>query len=180
MITQITTKTVYQNKWMTVREDKTQLPDGSPGLYGVIDKPDFAAIIPVHADGSIQLVNQYRYPVTQRMWEIPQGSWPKDTDAPATDLARAELAEETGLRAATLTHLGFFHANPGMCSQGYDLFMATDLSQGDTALETTEQDMTTAHFTLPQILDMTATGQMTCAVSIAAIGLIHLRGLRPK
>lgn len=174
MIRQITSKTVYQNRWMTVREDTTELPDGTPGLYGVIDKPDFAAILPLHADGTIQLVEQYRYPVARRMWELPQGrAEAKD----AEQQARIELAEETGLSASSLRHLGHFHANPAMCSQGYDLYLATGLTLGQTARETTEQDMHTARFTLAEVLEMIEQARITCAVTIAAIGLAQLRGL---
>ena len=177
MIRQITTRTVYENRWMTVREDSTELPDGSPGLYGVIDKPDFAAIVPLHQDGRIQLVEQYRYPVERRMWEIPQGGWPSRREAPAFDLANAELNEETGLRASNLTYIGHFHANPAMCSQGYDLFLATGLTPGKTAREITEQDMQSAAFEVDQILALIDDGQITCAVTIAAIGLLRLKGL---
>jgi len=177
MIRQVTTKTVYQNRWMTVREDTTELPDGSPGLYGVIDKPDFAAIVPLHTDGRIQLVEQYRYPVERRMWEIPQGSWPTARDAPALELANAELNEETGLRASKLDHIGHFHANPAMCSQGYDLFLATGLTAGTTAREVTEQDMRTEAIDLPRILDLIDKGEITCAATIAALGLLRLKGL---
>ena len=176
MIRKVSSKTVYQNRWMTVREDVTQLPDGAPGLYGVIDKPDFAAIVPMHTDGQIQLVEQYRYPVARRMWEIPQGGWPSKRTAPALDLANAELQEETGFRAAHLDHIGKFHANPAMCSQAYDLFLATGLAAGKTAREATEQDMQTRRFTFDEILAMIDRAEITCAASIAALGLLRLKG----
>jgi hypothetical protein len=63
---------VYRNAWMSVREDAVLLDDGSPGLYGVVDKPDFALIIPRDAE-RLWLVEQYRYPVQRRAWEFPQG-----------------------------------------------------------------------------------------------------------
>ncbi len=68
------TKVVYKNRWMTVREDTIVRADGSSGLYGVVEKPDFSVIAAV-SDGSIVLVEQYRYPVQERFWELPQGSW---------------------------------------------------------------------------------------------------------
>ena len=87
---------VYENRWMRLREDAIVRQDGSPGIYGVVEKADFAIIAPVE-NGMIHLVEQYRYPVQGRYWELPQGSW---EDSPGTDpleLARAELREETGL-----------------------------------------------------------------------------------
>lgn len=173
MIRQTSTRTAYKNPWMTVREDTTQLPDGSAGLYGVVDKPDFAAVVPLHADGTLQLVEQYRYPVGKRLWEIPQGIAAANSPE---DQARAELVEETGLLAGTMTHIGHFHAVPGFCSQGYDLYLATDLRPGTLAREHTEQDMQTAAKPLSEVLDLIESGNLTCAVSIAALGLLRLRG----
>ena len=96
---------VYENRWMRLREDAIVRQDGSPGIYGVVEKADFAIIAPVE-NGMIHLVEQYRYPVQGRYWELPQGSW---EDAPGTDpseLARAELREETGLIAEAMLHMG--------------------------------------------------------------------------
>ncbi len=74
-IEQIDTRVVYKNRWMTVREERVRRPDGSDGLFGIVDKPDYSLIVPF--DGQkFHLVEQYRYPVAGRYWEFPQGSWP--------------------------------------------------------------------------------------------------------
>lgn len=67
-------KTVYANRWMTVREDAIERPSGHRGIYGVVEKADFAVIAAVQ-DRQMYLVEQYRYPVAGRYWELPQGSW---------------------------------------------------------------------------------------------------------
>ena len=67
------TTVVYKNRWMTLREDAIVRSDGSTGRYSVVEKPDFAVIAAV-ADGEIYLVEQYRYALQQRCWELPQGS----------------------------------------------------------------------------------------------------------
>ena len=72
-IKQLNSKIVYQNKWMLVREDKIQRYSGAEGIYGVVEKTDFALIIPVQKD-QIYIVEQYRYPAGKRFWELPQGS----------------------------------------------------------------------------------------------------------
>ena len=56
-------RVVYENRWMRVREDAIRRRDGSDGIYGVVEKPDFAVIVPVEDDGRIHLVQQYRYHV---------------------------------------------------------------------------------------------------------------------
>ena len=175
MIKQTKSKIVYQNKWMHVKEDVTELPDGSAGLYGYVVKPDFAAILPVHSDGRIQLVEQYRYPVRRRMWEIPQGG-AEHSDAQGTaDAAARELREETGFVAATWVHMARLHEAPALVDQACDLFLATDLSAGKITLDQTEQDMQTAAFTLDEIKAMITSGDITCAITISAIGLWVMR-----
>ncbi|MFE1049323.1 hypothetical protein ACFW5S_26680 [Streptomyces olivaceus] len=74
----------YRNPWMTVREAGLRRPDGSDGLYGVVDKPDFVLIVPRERDG-FHLVEQYRYPVGSRFWEFPQRSWPEPAKTSAAD-----------------------------------------------------------------------------------------------
>jgi hypothetical protein len=65
---QLSSRVVYQNRWMTVREDLIRRPDGSAGIYGVVDKPAFS-IIAAHERGGLWLVEQYRYTVGGRFWE---------------------------------------------------------------------------------------------------------------
>jgi hypothetical protein len=72
------TRFVYENRWMRVREDMIRRRDGSTGIYGVVEKPDFVVIVPVEDDGRVHLVEQYRYPVKGRYWEFPQGSWERE------------------------------------------------------------------------------------------------------
>jgi 8-oxo-dGDP phosphatase len=84
----ISSRIVYHNPWMQLREDMIQRPDGSQGIYSYVDKPDFALIIPVER-GGFHLVNQYRYPVSHRSWEFPQGTLPDRQDGDPTELAQA-------------------------------------------------------------------------------------------
>jgi 8-oxo-dGTP pyrophosphatase MutT (NUDIX family) len=103
----VSSRIVYANQWMQLREDVIERPDGSQGIYTYVEKPDFALIIPVEHDG-FHLVEQYRYPVSHRSWEFPQGTLTDRQDADPEELARRELAEETGLRAGRLTRLATF------------------------------------------------------------------------
>src|SRR3954466_13563074 len=96
VITRKASRVVYRNRWMTVREDDVELADGSAGIYGVVEKVDFVVVIPF--DGSAYyVVEQFRYPVQGRYLEFPQGAWEDRPDADLRDVARGELAEETGL-----------------------------------------------------------------------------------
>ena len=167
---------VYRNRWMTVREDAIRRRDGSTGIYGVVDKPDFVVVVPLHADGSLQLVQQFRYPIGARCWEFPLGTWgPPGTD-PAL-VARHELREETGLTAATLTHAGFLHVALGTINQGYHIFLATGLTAGEAAPEREEQDMVSRVFSRAEFEAMLLEGGITDATAVACFGLLRLRGL---
>lgn len=177
IIQQISTRLVYQSRWMRVREDAVRFPDGSDGTFSVVDKGEFAVIVPVHADGKLQLVSQFRYPVGGRYWEVPQGGWEDHPDAPPEDLANGELEEETGFRAGTLRRIGHYHQAPGYCSQGYTLFLATKLAPGRARRDHEEQDMETAAFPLSEVLDMIEDGRMVDTTSIAALGLLRLKSL---
>lgn len=158
---------VYVNNWMTLREDKILRADGSDGLYGVVDKPDYALVIPL--DGNrIMLVEQFRYPLGIRRWEFPQGTAPDRADVPARELAARELREETGLSAGRLTELGLLDVAPGLASQRGRVFLAANLTEGTPEREPEEQDMRTAWFDRAEVERMITEGELTDAQSIAA------------
>ncbi|WP_229406347.1 NUDIX hydrolase [Micromonospora sp. NBRC 110038] len=171
----ITGRTVYRNAWMTVREDAVERPDGSRGVYGVVDKPDFALVVPAEP-GGFHLVEQYRYPVGGRYWEFPQGSWSEPAGGRgAEELAAAELREETGLTAGTMRHLGRVHVAYGYASQGCHIFLATDLVAGPPAREASESDLVHRFVTHAELRQLVADGSFTDAVSLAALTLLDGR-----
>jgi 8-oxo-dGDP phosphatase len=164
---------VYRNDWIRVREDAFELDDGSPGIYGVVEKSDFALVLP-EQDGGFWLVEQYRYPLGRRAWEFPQGTWPAGTEGPPEELARAELAEETGLRAGRLAHLGRLDLAPGLLTQRFDVWLATDLTPGPTAREATEADMRQTFLPEAELRRWMRDGRITDSPSLAAYGLLLL------
>lgn len=173
-IERMSSREVYRNSWMTVREDAIRRPDGSLGIYGVIDKPSYALVIARDGD-RYHLVEQYRYPIGLRRWEFPQGTAPDRADLEPLELAARELREETGLRAESLTRLGQLDVAPGMSSQRGWVILATGLTQGEHEREHEEQDMRSAWFTETQIERMMRDGEITDAQTIAAWALLRLR-----
>ena len=170
------TRIVYENRWMRVREDAIVRQDGSPGIYGVVEKADFAIIAPID-NGTIHLVEQYRYPVQGRYWELPQGSWEDAPGADPLELARAELREETGLTAQTMVHVGHLFECYGHSNQGFHIYLAQGLRQGDTRREQTEQDMVSRPFPIDEVLAMVVEGTIKDAATVATLGLLRLKGL---
>ena len=175
-ITTISRRTVYENRWMRVHEDEIRRRDGSPGIYGFVEKPDFVIIVPVQ-DGRVHLVQQYRYPIGRRQWEFPQGAWEDRADACPADVARGELAEETGLVAGEMTEVGRLFPLYGTVSQSYRIFLATKLSQGSLTLAQEEQDLVTRSFALSDVEAMILDGIIQDAGTVASFGMLRLKGL---
>ena len=174
-IQRIASREVYRNAWMTVREDVVRRPDGSHGIYSVVDKAAYALVIP-HDGGRFGLVEQFRYPLGLRRWEFPQGSAPDQRHLTPEALAERELREETGLRAGCLVRLGRLDVAPGMSSQRGWVFLATDVVEGEPDREHEEQDMRSAWFSRDQLAAMIRSGEITDAQSIAAFAQFLLSG----
>ncbi|WP_019634379.1 NUDIX domain-containing protein [Actinomadura atramentaria] len=176
VIRRLGSSVVYENAWMTVTEDRIERPDGSQGVYGVVHKPDFAVVVPAE-NGGFHMVEEFRYPIGRRTWSFPQGTMPGKEKAEPAELARLELAQETGLRAGTLRHLGFLHCAHGTSGQGFDAFLATDLVQGEHDREAEEQDMRQAWFSRDAFAAMVEDGLVTDDSTIAAYALLLMKGL---
>jgi 8-oxo-dGTP pyrophosphatase MutT (NUDIX family) len=171
-IRQVASRVVYENRWMRVREDEVR--DGSRGTFGVVEKPDFALIVPLAADGGLWAVEQFRYPVGGRFCEFPQGSWEDQPNVDPEVLARAELREETGLNAGSLRRLGHLYEAYGYSTQGFDVWLATDLRQGASDRSPEEQGMLARKVRRRDWNTMLAAGLVKDAPSVAAYGLLLL------
>ena len=177
-VRRIGSRVVYRNNWMSVREDDIEFADGSRSIYGVVDKPDYALVIPVE-DGDatgprFHLVEQYRYAIERRSLEFPMGGWPAGKSGTAEELARAELREETGLSAADWVHLGHLVQSTGHSSQGFDVYLATGLTAGAHEREATESDMEHRVVGEDEFCRLIADGAITDSPTVAAYGLLLL------
>lgn len=169
-IEQVSSEVVYRNRWMTVREDRVRRADGSDGIYGLIEKHDYSLIVPF--DGArLHLVQQYRYPVGGRFWEFPQGMWEDRADATPHEVAAGELAEETGLRAATWTPLGRFFQAYGYSGQAVNVYLATDLTPGERSLEPEEHGLVNGTFSVGEVRTMLGDGSIGDITCVAAAHL---------
>lgn len=168
----ISSRVVYENRWMRVREDRTVRADGAPGLYAWVEKSPATIVVPIQ-DGEVWLVAQHRHTVDQRFWEFPQGAWEQAPEAGAEALARGELGEETGLRAGRLEHLGLLYFAYGFSNQSVDVWRATELEPGPQALEATEEGLEVGRFSRAEVDRMIAANEIRDAASVAAW---HLSG----
>lgn len=170
----LASRVVYQNPWLTLREDQVERADGSHGIYSVVDGQDFAVVVPFENDG-FHLVEQYRYPVRARSWEFPSGSFPAGVTGTPEELAAAELAEETGFTAGRLERLGFLNPANSTIDQGCHVFLATDLTPGEPRREVTEQDMRQQWFPRREVERMLRDGVIADGPTLAAYLLFTMR-----
>ncbi len=173
-VTQLTTRIAYENRWLRVREDTVRRADGSEGLYGVVERREFVVLVPWQ-DGCVTMVEQYRYPVRRRLWELPMGTCEPGTTSLET--ARTELREETGLTADSLAFVATLLQGPGYCDQAGHIFLATGLREGPPAREASELGMVHRAVPLAELEAMIRDGTLQDATSLAAIGVLRLRGL---
>ena len=174
----LSSRIVYRNRWMTVREDQLRRQDGSEGIYGVVEKPDAAMVIPIDGQGRVHLVQQFKYPAGGRFWEFPQGTWEQAADYTIEELARGELREETGLHAASLEFLARIYIAYGFLTQPMHVFVATGLTQFNAQPEPEEQDLVRGSFTWKEFHQMVDDGRISDAQTLAALSLLRLK--RPE
>ncbi len=173
-IRRIGTRVVYDNPWMTVREDDVLLTDGTPAVFGIVVKPDFAVVLP-RGEGGWWMVQQHRIAVGRRVWEFPAGGWPPGVTGEPLGLAQRELAEETGLAASVWEHLGRLVQAPGYSTQEFDVWLAGDLTEGVPDREQSEQDMVHRFVTDEELPEMVRCGDIADATSLAALSLMDFR-----
>ena len=172
---------IYEDSWMALRRDEIERRDGSRGVYAVVDKPDFAVIIPAE-DGRFCLVEEYRYPIQRRVWAFPQGAYPGRATGDPERLARMELAQETGLTAAGLLRLGYLHSSHGTSGQGFHVYLASGLTEGIPDREPEEQDMRHRWVSRAEFKNMILNGSITDDSTVAAYSLLmlHEEGGSPR
>ncbi|WP_148596845.1 NUDIX domain-containing protein [Aquisphaera giovannonii] len=163
----VSSRIVYQNPWIRVREDQVLRPDGEPGIYGVVEfKNTAVGVLPVEEDGSIWLVGQHRYPLDSYSWEIPEGGCPESESPEET--ARRELLEETGITAASLELIGTSHLSNSVCDEVAYIFRATGLSHGQSMPEGVEK-LQVARVPWGRAWEMVRRGEITDSMSVIAI-----------
>ncbi len=157
----------YANPWITVEENQVINPSGKPGIYGVVHFKNLAiGIVPVDEEGYTWLVGQYRYPLNEYTWEIPEGGGPIGIDPLKS--AQRELREETGLLAERWTYLSRIHTSNSVCNEEGHLYLAQGLTQGPTEFEETE-DLKIKKIHLREALTLVLDNQITDSLSIVGI-----------
>lgn len=164
---------VYGNDWITVYHDDVARPNGSAGIYGVVHYVNIAVgVVAIDAHDRVALVGQHRYTIDELSWEIPEGGSPRDEEPLAG--AQRELREETGLTAATWQPIGRFHLSNSISDEEAFLFLATDLTPGESSPDETE-DLVLRWVPFDEVVVMMATGEITDAMSVMGLQRVALQ-----
>jgi len=162
---------VYDNPWITLTEYQTIAPTGRPALYGKVGFKNRAiGIVPLHADGTVTLVGQNRFPHANYSWEIPEGGSPLDEDP--LDGAKRELAEEVGLEAADWREILRMELSNSITDEFCHGFLALDLTPTATAPDETE-DLATVRVPFGEALDAAVSGHMPDSLTVALLLRVH-------
>ena len=137
--TKVKSQLIYESPWVRLYRDNVIRPDGKPGVYDVVKMKGGIGIVAIDAEGLLYLVGQYRYALDCYSLEIPKGAF-ETFDSKETPLrcAQRELKEETGLVAGCWQELGMVHTLMGSSNDVVHLFLASDLTVGDSSPEGTE------------------------------------------
>lgn len=162
----------YNNPWIQVSHHDVITPSGTPGIYGVVHFKNLAiGVLPLDADMNTWLVGQFRYPLNQYSWEIPEGGCPLDSSP--LEAAQRELLEETGITAKRWTKILDLATSNSVTDEVGMAFIAQDLSFGEAEPEETEQ-LQIKKVPFLEVVEMVLRGEITDSLSMITILTAHL------
>ncbi|MES2109993.1 MAG: NUDIX hydrolase [Bacteroidota bacterium] len=176
---QITSEKVeYDNPWLNLTEYQVINPSGKPGIYGKVHFKNLAiGVLPLDNDFNTYLVGQYRFPLSQYSWEMPEGGGPIGTDP--LESAKRELLEETGLKAGNWTEIQRLHLSNSVSDELSILYLARDLKQFEAEPEDTEQ-LVIKKIPFADTYQMVCNGEITDAMTVAAVLRVQMLMLEGK
>ena len=156
----------YRNPWIAVREDAVRYPDGTEGIYGVVEKGPGVCVVPVDEDG-VTLLRQYRHTIDAEAWELPAGSIHAGEGEAAA--AARELAEEAGLRAGKLERLGRFYTALGHENAEIIVYQASRLEKIPSRPQGDESILEVRKLSWAELRLWIRENRIACGISLAAL-----------
>ncbi len=169
----LSTRPIYENPWMRLREDVAEMPDGRTTIYGVVTFGDCVGVVPFVDEDHVLLVRQYRYvPGENHRWEIPTGGV-KDGET-LTAAAQRELAEEAGYHAGRLVHVSSYYTSKCICDETAHLYIGEALTPAEAPPDETEF-LERRLFAFDEALRMALAGEIMDSMSVIALLLAARR-----
>lgn len=160
-------KEVYDNNWISVMHHEVLNPIGKPGIYGKVHFKNLAiGIIPLDEQNNTWIVGQFRYPIQQFSWEIPEGGGNLSVDP--LESAKRELLEECGLEAADWQELLRMHLSNSVSDEVAIIYVARNLIQKSPQPDDTEV-LHLRNIPFEELYQMVMEGKVTDSMSVAAV-----------
>jgi ADP-ribose pyrophosphatase len=167
---------IYENKWIKVREDIAEMPDGRTTIYGIVTMGQAVGVLPFVDDDHVVMVRQYRYVFGENhRWEMPTGGvFQGET---AEEAARRELQEEIGYTAERLQWVSTFQTSKSVCDETAYLFLGYGLKQAVLPPDETEF-LEVAVFPFDEVVEMVNRSEIRDAMTVIAV--MHAARLRAE
>ena len=164
-------KTIYDGKILKLRVDDV-IANGHNSIREIVEKKSCAVgVVPVLNNGQIVMVRQHRLAADEELLEIPAGLIDEGEDPLCC--GKRELSEETGYRAEKWTKLAEFYTSAGFCDEYVHLYLAQDLTPGETDPDDTES-IEVLTYQMEDLCEMIKTGEVHDGKTVAGIALAKL------
>lgn len=164
--TTLSTRPIYSNPWLSLREDLVELPDGRTTIYGVVSCGECVGVLPFLDPDTVLLVRQYRYVARRVTWEMPTGGvHPAES---IEEAAQRELAEEIGYRAGRLVRVSTYHTSKSVMDETAHLFLGEEMVRVELPPDETEF-IEVRPFPFEEALRMVLSGEIVDSMTIIAV-----------
>ena len=161
----INTENIYSGAILDLNIDRVLFPSGCEKIREVVKHKSAVTVLPVHSDGTVSLVCQYRHAVDEDLYEIPAGLIEPGED-PAETAVR-ELQEEIGYKPGNIEKIFEFYTSPGYSTEKIIFFYATDLEPSKLA-EDDDEFIKVHNFPIPEMKAMIDSGEIKDGKTIMA------------
>lgn len=177
--------TVHIGKIVALRQDQVVMPGGQRAGRDVVEHLGAVAILPLHDDATVVLVDQYRHPVGRRLRELPAGLLDMAGEDPLMT-AQRELIEEAGCTARDWSVLVDVVTSPGFSDEAVRVFLARGLTEvgRPPGQDDEEADLEVVRLPLVEVVRQVLAGEIVSSPTVAGVLALHAvltsgAGLRP-
>lgn len=163
---------IFQGRIIRLVDRDLVLPNGRRTTFSIVEHPGAVAIVPVHANGDVVLLKQFRPSIGEEIFEIPAGTIEKGEAPLAT--AKREIIEETGFKAKQWSKIAEFFTAPGFCTELMHVYVARGLSPAHADGDADEV-IRPVRMSLDAALKLIRSKKIRDAKSIAGLLIYHGR-----
>ncbi len=171
----LATKPIYENRWLSLREDLVEMPDGRTTIYGVVSCGQCVGVLPFLDPDTVLMVRQYRYVARRVTWEAPTGG--VHAGESVEEAAQRELSEEVGYRAGRLIHVCTYHTSKSVVDEMAHLFLGEEMIRLELPADETEFIEARA-FPFHEVLRMVCSGEIVDSMTIIAV--LHVARMKSE